>query len=173
MSDPYIGEIRMFAGNFAPSGWALCSGQLIPISQNTALFSILGTTYGGNGTTTFALPDLQGRAPMHWGQGPGLTPRDLGESSGEVNVSITSSQMAAHNHTANAVNTTGDNPSPQGEIWATSANRDRTYSSSPANTTMNSSALGAAGGNQPHNNLQPYTTVNFIIALQGIFPPRG
>ena len=174
MADPFIGEIRMFAGNFAPQGWALCNGQLLSISQNTALFSLLGTTYGGDGRTTFALPDLRGRSPLHPGQGPGLSPYDLGEQGGEENVTLQSGQMAAHNHAANASSNAGDQAGPGGYIWAMpGAGRGLTMYTATANTSMHPSALGTSGGNEPHNNLSPRLGLSFIIALQGVYPPRS
>ncbi|HEX2913783.1 MAG TPA: tail fiber protein [Chloroflexia bacterium] len=170
--DPYIGEIRMFAGNFAPVDWAFCNGQLLPISQNTALFSILGTMYGGNGTTNFALPNLQGMSPIGFGAGPGLTPRDLGEVVGSETVTLLTSQMPYHNHVLQGYNSPGNSSSPSGNIPATSSIRDRIYGATP-DTTENPQALGVAGGSQPHNNRPPYQAVSFIICLNGIFPPRG
>jgi microcystin-dependent protein len=168
--DPYIGEIRIVGFNFAPRGWAFCNGQLLSIVQNTALFSILGTTYGGNGVTTFALPNLQGRVPMHPGAGPGLTPRVLGETSGTANVTLISTQLPAHTHQALASGNDADTASPFNAAWGTAG----TVQYRPdSNTLMNAAALASAGGNQPHNNLQPYLTVNFVIALVGVFPPRS
>jgi microcystin-dependent protein len=176
MSEPFLGEIRMFGGNFAPRGWAFCNGQILPIAQNTALFSLLGTTYGGNGQTTFALPDLRGRVPMHWGQGPGLTPRSLGETSGSENVTLLSNQMPAHTHSLTANNQQGDAFSPEGAVAAAAVDSSQQplniYSSS-ANTTMSAQAIGAAGGSQPHSNMQPFQCVSFIIALEGIYPSRN
>jgi microcystin-dependent protein len=176
MADPFIGEIRMFGGNFAPTGWALCNGQLLPISQNTALFSILGTTFGGNGQTTFGLPDLRGRVPMNFGQGPGLTPRNLGENGGSETVTLLVTQMPAHTHQANASSANATAPSPQGGVWAqeldSQGGTGTGYTGTP-NTTMSPQAIGTAGGGQPHQNLQPYLCVNFIIALNGIFPSRS
>lgn len=170
MADPFVAEIRIFAGNFAPHGWATCDGQLLPLSQNTALFSLLGTTYGGNGKSNFALPDLQGRAPMFWGQGPGLSLRDIGESGGSETVSLLESEIPSHSHTIFAANDSGLQGSPIGAIPA----RANMYNNSVANTaTMSPNALAPVGGDQPHNNMQPYLTMTFIIALQGVFPPRG
>ncbi len=172
MADPFVAEIRIFPFNFAPKGWAWCDGQLLPLSQNTALFSLLGTTYGGNGKSNFALPDLQGRSPMHPGQGPGLSLHDLGESSGSETVSLLVSEIPAHSHTLRA-------SSDDGELRAPSANRvlarstsGFAYSSTTPNAPMAPEALAPAGGDQPHNNLQPYLTFYFNIALQGVFPPR-
>jgi microcystin-dependent protein len=177
MSDPFVAEIRIFAGNFAPKGWAFCNGQLLPLSQNTALFSLLGTTYGGDGKSTFALPNLQGMAPMHPGQGPGLSLHDLGESGGGQSVALLSSQMPSHTHNANCLSTSGDIGSPG--LWAATLGAGRqtappNYATARPNiAAMNPLAIGIAGGNQPHNNMSPYLTLNFIIALQGVFPPRG
>lgn len=178
MSEPFIGEIRMFGGNFAPTGWALCNGQLLSIAQNTALFSILGTTYGGNGQTTFGLPNLQGRFPMHWGNGPGLTPRTLGEMSGSESVTILQTQMPAHTHIANARSDEANTDTATGAVWAKavdgSGNAVSAYSSGiPPNTTMSPQAIGQSGGNQPLPIMDPYLCVTFIIALQGIFPSRS
>ncbi|WP_406665697.1 phage tail protein [Gallaecimonas sp. GXIMD1310] len=174
--DSYIGEIRIFAGNFAPRDWALCDGQLLPISQNTALFSLLGTTYGGNGTSNFALPDLRGQAPMHWGNGPGLTPRVLGERAGTETVTLIESEMPGHNHLAHAVNAPGTESSPEAAYWAQSAlgrQPPGLYGGGTDKTTMSPQALGVTGGGQPHNNMQPYQALNFIICLQGgEYPPR-
>ena len=170
--DPFLGEIRMFAGNFAPRGWALCNDQLLAISQNTALFSLLGTMYGGDGRVTFGLPDLRGRIPMSFGQGPGLTPRDQGEMGGEETVTLLSQQMPAHTHVPNAESGGGNNTSPANNFWAASTRRDLTYTPTPTGP-MSPDAIRAAGNNQPHDNMQPYLAVSFIIALQGIFPPRS
>ncbi|WP_248928194.1 phage tail protein [Paenibacillus hamazuiensis] len=177
MSDPFVGEIRMFAGTYAPRGWAFCNGQLLPISQNTALFSLLGTNYGGNGTTTFALPDLQGRVPIHAGQGsgPGLTPRTVGEKGGAAAVTLMTSQLPAHSHAMNCSSETGASSGPGEGIWAVPQGRraPAAYTSDTSSLkSMGAQALSTAGGNQPHNNMQPYLAVNFIIALEGIFPQR-
>jgi microcystin-dependent protein len=174
--DSFIGEIRIFAGNYAPAGWALCNGQLLPISQNTALFSILGTTYGGNGQTTFGLPNLQGAAPLMAGQGPGLSPRDLGESGGAQAVALTTNQMPAHSHTPTGSKNDGTDSAPTNAVWGKdSANRGQKLYAAKANKplAMNPDALKPAGEGLPHNNLPPYLTLTFIIALQGIFPPRS
>ncbi len=168
MSSPFIGEIRMFGGNFAPAGWATCDGQLLSIAQNDVLFTLIGTTYGGDGITTFALPDLRGRLPMHMGTGQGLSSRTIGENGGVESVTLTTSQIPAHPHAALAQSATGNQPSPAGNIWAASSLNQ--FSSSAANVTMNPLSVGADGGNQPHNNLMPYLCVNFIISLFGIFP---
>ncbi|MDP3180583.1 MAG: tail fiber protein [Bacteroidota bacterium] len=172
MSDPFVAEVRIFAGNFAPRGWAFCEGQLISISQNTALFSLLGTTYGGNGQTNFGLPNLRGRAPMHPGNGPGLSPHSLGEMGGSSTVTLTSSQIPAHTHTMKHNKTVaGDSNSPAGKLFAKSVVPVASvFSSSPPDMAIASSTV--AGGSQPHNNMQPYLGVSYIIALQGIYPPR-
>lgn len=177
MADQFVAEIRIFAGNFAPKGWALCNGQLMPISQNTALFSLLGTTYGGNGTSNFALPNLQGSAPIGAGQGPGLSLRDLGETGGEQAVTLLSSEMPVHSHAAMA-STSGGLDSPAGHAWGESKLGKtplNVYAASNANTNvpMSPSALAITGGSLPHNNMPPYQCLTFIIALQGIFPPRS
>lgn len=172
--DAYIGEIRLFGGNFAPRSWAFCDGQLMPISQNTALFSLLGITYGGDGISTFALPDLRGRAPMHWGTGPGLSPVVLGEKSGVDTVTLLTSQMPAHNHQALAA-TSSDEQDPQNAVWAQGQSGRLPYEqySDSVNTAMSPLALTATGGSQAHNNLQPYQVVNFIICLYGVYPPHS
>ncbi len=170
--DPFLGEIRMFGGNFAPVGWALCEGQLLSISQNAALFSILGTTFGGNGTTNFALPDLRGRVPIDQGAGPGLAPYTLGQSGGTETVTLLVNQMPAHSHALNAYNGAGDKSTVAGNLPANGAKPDY-YSDQAATTTMNPGTIGSAGGGAPVSVLQPYLTLNFIIALQGIFPSRS
>jgi microcystin-dependent protein len=172
--EPFIGEIRLFAGNFAPRGWAFCNGQLLAISQNSALFAILGTTYGGDGRTTFALPDLRGRAPVHSGfsQGPGLTRRNLGEKGGQENVTLSVEQVPSHTHAARASGDFPDSSSPAGNFLGT-MQRTRIYSSSGSDVSMATGAIGPAGENQPHNNMPPYLGLNYIIALQGLFPPRN
>ena len=178
MSDPFIGEIIMFGGNFAPRGWALCEGQLLPISQNTALFSILGTTYGGDGRTTFGLPDLRGRIPMGSGTGPGLSPRRLGEKAGTENVTLNQNQIPSHTHAAiaNSVSPTGNANVAADNLWADDAGTaSATYSSETKNATMNADAISVqnTGGSQSHTNIQPFQCVNFIIALVGVFPSRS
>lgn len=176
MADQFVAEIRIFAGNFAPTGWALCNGQLLPISQNTALFSLLGNYYGGDGKSTFGLPDLQGAGPMNQGQGAGLSPRFLGEVGGEPSVTLLESEMASHVHTpVQGDGTNGGTTGPQNNgAWAsTLRGLSQVYSNAAPNTPMNALALSVTGGSLPHNNMSPYLTLTFIIALQGIFPPRG
>lgn len=171
MSDPFIGEIRLFAGNFAPRDWAFCDGQLMSIAQNTALFSLLGTTYGGNGQTTFALPDLRGRVPVHQFQGPGLSNRDLGEVSGSETVTLLSTQMPAHSHAFRASTTAATGSTPVGALLgATTVN---SYDNSAAGVAMAAGAVGNTGGSQPHDNMAPTLALNYIIALFGIFPSRN
>jgi microcystin-dependent protein len=175
-SEPLLGSIAMFGGNFAPRGYALCQGQLMSIAQNTALFSILGTTFGGDGVTTFGLPDLRGRFPVQQGPGPGLTPVQLGEVSGTPSVTILTTQMPQHTHTVAAVTTSASAPSPASNFPAAQGdplNPVNAFSPGPANTTMNAAMIGGAGSSQPVNIQNPYLGVNFIIALQGIFPSRN
>ncbi|HEY2393860.1 MAG TPA: tail fiber protein [Candidatus Angelobacter sp.] len=175
MSDQFVAEIRIFAGNFAPTGWALCNGQLMPISQNTALFSLLGTTYGGDGKSNFALPNLQGAAPLQAGQGPGLSLYDLGETIGSSSVTLITTEIPAHSHGALAVAAVGASD-PTNNAWASGAKGfGNVYSPSvPAtNVQMAPTCLSIAGGSLPHNNMMPYLCLTFIIALQGIFPPRS
>lgn len=172
MADPFVAEIRIFPFNFAPKGWAWCDGQLLPLSQNTALFSLLGTTYGGNGKSNFGLPDLQGRAPMHPGQGPGLSLHDLGETGGSETVTLLESEIPAHSHSVSGSLLPADSPNPTGAFMAVPAN-DNIYANAANLVSMAPEALPPAGGDQPHNNLQPYLTFYFCIALQGVFPPRG
>jgi len=169
--DPYIGQIMMVGFNFAPRGWALCNGQLLSIAQNTALFSLLGTYYGGDGRTTFGLPDLRGRMPIHQGQGSGLTNRTIGQPGGEETVSLSSTQMPQHTHLVAAQSGPGNSTNPTNNYPAASSARDNIYSNT-ANTTMNAQMDAPSGGGQPHDNMSPYLTINFIIATEGIFPPR-
>jgi microcystin-dependent protein len=174
MADPYIAEIRIFAGNFAPRGWAFCDGQLLQIAQNTALFSLIGTTYGGDGRTTTGLPNLQGRLPMHWGRGPGLTPRKLGERGGFTTVTLNEQAMPAHDHAAQASSSTAGFNSPGDKVLAQGSGRSAAfYAASGAAADMNANALLATGGGQAHNNLAPYQVFSFIIALQGLYPSRS
>ena len=170
MADPFVAEVRIFPFNFAPRGWAFCNGQLLPLSQNTALFSLLGTTYGGDGKSNFALPNLQGSTTMHWGQGPGLSQRDLGETGGSETVTLLQSEIPSHTHTtAKAGSTVALLNSPANNALTKPATGNA-YDSTGAG---NMASLSPAGGNQPHNNMQPYLTLNFCIALQGVFPPRS
>jgi microcystin-dependent protein len=176
MSDPFVGEIRIFAGNFAPRGWAMCNGQLLPISQNTALFSLLGTFYGGDGRTTFALPNLQGSAPLMAGQGQGLSLYDLGQTGGEPAVTLINTELPSHTHTVSATTTPGSVPDPANAVWGIAGVARGTvmYSSSPGSSpAMSPQAFSIAGSSQPHNNMPPYLVLTFIIALQGIFPARN
>jgi microcystin-dependent protein len=172
MADPFVAEIRIFPFNFAPRGWAWCDGQLLPLSQNTALFSLLGTTYGGDGKSNFALPDLQGRAPMHPGQGPGLSLHSLGETGGSETVTLLESEIPAHSHTlrANTIDQADTNVPSANAAFAQSAGG--TLYQTSQNSQLAPEAAAPAGGDQPHNNLQPYLTLYFNIALQGVFPPR-
>jgi microcystin-dependent protein len=177
MAEPYIGEIRIFGFNFAPYQWAFCNGQLMQISQNAALFSIIGTTYGGDGQSTFALPNFQDRAAMHWGNGTGLTPRTIGQQLGTPTVTLTSSTMPAHNHMiqvaqyGNASQATG---TPSSTTWLGQSNPGKAYSvGTPLDSQFSPKAIGQSGGSAPHQNLQPLLTMNFCIALYGIFPTRG
>jgi microcystin-dependent protein len=172
MADPFVAEIRIFPFNFAPTGWAFCDGQLMPLSQNTALFSLLGTTYGGNGKSTFALPDLQGRAPMQPGQGPGLSLRDLGEQGGVDTVTLLTTEIPLHTHNLLASSETGEDRPPAGKSFARSTGGNL-YGNPASPTPMAFEMIPIAGGSLPHNNLQPYLTLHFCIALQGVFPPRG
>jgi len=174
MADPFVAEIRIFPFNFAPRGWAWCDGQLMSLSQNTALFSLLGTTYGGDGKSNFALPNLQGRAPMHPGQGPGLSLHDLGETGGSETVTLLESEIPAHSHAQVASTEDGVQGSlTSGTTLANSVGGTLYQTNTNSNlVSMNPNALAPAGGDQPHNNLQPYLTFYFCIALQGVFPPR-
>ena len=175
MSNPFLAEIRIFPFNFAPKGWAFCAGQVLPISQNTALFSLLGTTYGGDGKSNFALPNMQGNAPMFWGQGPGLSLHDIGETGGSQTVTLLQSEIPAHSHNVMADNLfDGTAPSPGPTLCFAKASTGTPYSN-VTNTNVvqfNDNAIAPAGGDQAHNNMQPYLTLNYCIALQGVYPPR-
>jgi len=176
MSDQYLGEIRMVGFNFAPNGWALCNGQLMSISQNTALFSLLGTNFGGDGKSTFGLPNLQATAPMGYGNGVGLTPRTWGETGGEYTVTLQQNEVAAHSHGVACITAGGSSTSVAGNVWADDPGRPGPawYATTPApSVAMNPAAVQLAGGNQPHNNMPPNLTVTFVIALQGAYPSRG
>lgn len=173
MADPFVAEIRIFPFNFAPKGWAWCNGQLLPISQNTALFSLLGTTYGGDGKSTFALPNMQGNCPMHPGQGPGLSLHDLGETGGSETVTLLESEIPSHSHALRASLDQGDLAIPNPNRSLASSSQGVIYNTTAPNSPMAPQALSPAGGDQPHNNMMPYLTFYFNIALQGVFPPRG
>lgn len=173
MADPFVAEIRIFPFNFAPKGWAFCDGQLLPLSQNTALFSLLGTTYGGNGKSNFALPDLQARAAMHPGQGPGLSLHDLGESGGTETVTLVDSEMPAHAHALRAGTDPADVQQPAPTRSLTRSQPGFAYLAGSPNVALAPEGLAPAGGSAPHNNMQPYLSFYFNIALQGVFPPRG
>jgi len=171
--NPFLGEIQLVAFNFAPQGWAFCNGQLLSISQNTALFSLLGTTYGGDGVTTFALPNLQGRVPLHFGAGQGLSPRNLGQLGGEEAVTLTAAQMPAHSHSANCHPAAGDGNTPVNKYWSKDLGTQSGTYHSTGGAAMNPGALSNAGEGRPHDNMPPFLGLNFIIALQGIFPSRS
>jgi microcystin-dependent protein len=173
MADPFVAEIRIFPFNFAPTGWAFCNGQIMPLSQNTALFALLGTTYGGDGKSTFALPNLMDRAPMHWGQGPGLSDWWLGEAGGSETVTLLESEIPVHGHTARASSDFAEVQAPNGNRSLSRSQNALAYQTNTAPPVpMAPQALATAGGSLPHNNMQPCLTVNFCIALQGVFPPR-
>ena len=173
MADPFVAEIRIFPFNFAPKGWAFCDGQLMPLSQNTTLFSLLGTTYGGDGKSTFALPNLQGRVPMHPGQGPGLSAHHLGESGGSATVTLLEGELPAHSHAMMAQSALATSKTPTGHTLARPG-KGQTFTPPSANgVAMASQALASAGGQAPHNNMMPYLTFHFCIALQGVFPPHS
>jgi microcystin-dependent protein len=179
MSSPFVAEIKMFAGNFAPTGYALTNGQLLPISQNTALFSLLGTMYGGDGKSTFGLPDLQGSIPLQQGQGSGLQQWFQGEMQGSDFITLIQSEMPIHTHSLQAVNTNANVPNPDQAVLArgnydtgTQAGAVAFYQTAAPNTNMNLQSIGIAGGSLPHNNLMPYLTITYLIALQGVFPAR-
>ncbi|HEY2705906.1 MAG TPA: tail fiber protein [Candidatus Dormibacteraeota bacterium] len=174
MSNPYIGEIRLFGGTFAPQGWAFCEGQLLAIAENDALFTLIGTTYGGDGQTTFGLPDLRGRIPVHSGQGSGTSSRVLGQSAGAENVTLTLTQIPAHTHALQAGSGAASTTNPSGAVWA--GGTVAQYSASAPDATMQQAptqAIQSTGGTQPHDNLMPYVCVSFIISLFGIFPPQN
>ena len=173
MADQFVAEIRIFPFNFPPTGWAFCNGQLMPISQNTALFSLLGTFYGGDGKSTFALPNLQDSAPMHQGQGQGLSERFLGEQAGSESVTLLQSEIPGHTHNLLAVGGIADVKAPSGNSFAVSQNGNIYTAAVSPQVTMAQATLAATGGTSPHNNMMPFLTVNFCIAMQGIFPPRS
>ena len=171
MADPFMAEIRIFPFNFAPRCWAWCNGQLLPLSQNTALFSLLGTTYGGNGQSNFALPNLQGRSPMHPGQGPGLSLHDLGETGGSETVTLLESEIPSHNHSVLAGSLNSQAISPAANVTGR-GNPTPIYTNTLTAKSMNAGAISPTGGSQPHNNMMPYLTFYFNIAMQGVYPPR-
>jgi microcystin-dependent protein len=173
MSEPFVAQIQIFGFNFPPQGWAFCQGQILPISQNTALFSLLGTQFGGDGRSNFALPNLQGSVPIGQGQGPGLTQRNLGDTGGEPFVTLLSNQLPAHTHAANCNNNVGTAYDPAGQVWSQDAGGNQEYGSGTPAGQMSPNAILPAGGGQPHNNLQPYLALNYCIAMQGVFPPRS
>ena len=173
MASPFLAEIRMMGCNFAPRNNAFCNGQILAIAQNTALFSLLGTTYGGNGTTTFALPNLMGRAPMHPGSGPGLSPRDLGEQAGEENITLIETELPLHTHLAGCVDAAANQYGPGGNIWARDVTALNVYGPATNLVAMSPVAIAPVGQSGPHNNRQPYLAINFIIATGGIFPARN
>ena len=172
MSEPYIAELRIVGFGYPPKGWARCDGQLLPISGNQALFSIIGTTYGGNGTTNFALPNLIGRVPVHMGVNSGLSPRPIGQAAGAPGVTVALGELPSHNHQVQANNASGNLPSPGGNFWAKPTQVDNLYSAN-ANSSLNQGAVGFTGGSQPHENMQPSLSLMFIIALTGIYPSRS
>jgi microcystin-dependent protein len=173
VSNPFLAEIRIFPFNFPPKGWAFCDGQILPLSQNTALFSLLGTTYGGDGKSNFALPNLQGSAPMHPGQGPGLSLHDLGETGGSDTVTLLESEIPSHTHSLMAAALPADVDQPGSTVALARTTPAQLYTTgTPPLVTMSDNTIAPAGGDQPHNNLMPYLTLNFCIALQGVFPPR-
>ena len=172
MSEPFVGEIRMFAGNYAPQGWAFCDGQLLAVSQNEVLFSLFGTIYGGDGRTTFALPDMRGRIALHQGTGPGLSPRKIGSRGGGEQVTLTGSQIASHSHDWNANTADATGTAPQGKVTATPQGF-RIFEPADQNTDLDASTIVSTGGGQAHGNLMPTLCVNFIVALLGIYPSRN
>lgn len=172
MSEPFVGEIRMFAGNFAPRGWAFCDGQLLAVSQNDALFSLLGTIYGGDGRTTFGLPDLRGRVPIHAGSGPGLSPRRLGAKAGSEKETLTVNQMPSHSHSWRASSSAAVERLPSDGVYAQHSASDFYRTNSSPNANMNTAVMSNVGGSRSHTNLQPFLCINFIIALVGIYPSR-
>ncbi|ABM32501.1 tail fiber protein [Paracidovorax citrulli] len=174
-TEPYLGEISMFAGNFPPKGWAFCQGQILPIAQNSALFALLGTTYGGNGQTTFALPDLRGRVPLGQGQGPGLQPYSQGQVGGQETVTLQGNQMPMHTHTTSVSvsSNAGNSAAPNGRYLAASDQRNDQYTDQSGNGSLAGVTTGFAGNSLPHENMQPYLCINFIIALEGVYPSRN
>jgi len=172
MSDPYLGEVRMFGGTFAPQGWELCNGQLLPIAENEALYSLLGTTYGGDGVNTFGVPDLRGRSPIHMGQGQGLSSRVLGQSTGQESVALTAAQLPPHYHPVHASNVQGTLSAPTNNIWGQASTGEKQYTQNAPNVSMSASCTTSVGGGLPHENMMPFQVVTFIIAIYGIYPPQ-
>ena len=172
MSEPFIGEIRMFAGNFAPRGWALCDGQLLAVTQNDALFSLFGTIYGGDGRTTFGLPDLRSRIPIHMGSGPGLTPRTIGQKIGSETAVVQGNEVPVHSHTVRAAPGAADSELPAGRMFAVTESQEPIYRDDDPDSDMDGSVLRPNVGGQPHANIMPYQTINYVIALVGIYPSR-
>jgi microcystin-dependent protein len=174
MGEPFVGEVRIFAGTFAPAGWAMCQGQLMPISQNDTLFNLIGTTYGGDGQETFALPDLQGRLPIHAGQGPGISQTyQLGEKGGSESVTLTTQQIPIHNHAMLASSAVGQQPQPQNAFLAQTSVGFPYVAASTPHVNLNNNSLGPVGGNQPHENCMPFLVLTFIISLFGVFPTQN
>jgi microcystin-dependent protein len=170
MGTPYVGEIRMVGFNFAPAGWAFCNGQLMPISENDTLFTLIGTTYGGDGQETFALPNLQSRIPIHAGQGPGMPAYTLGEMAGTETITLTTGQIPSHNHAALATSNSGNQSTPQNGIWASPG--QGVYGTGTPSLAMKANLMANSGGNQPHENMMPYLTINFVISLYGVYPTQ-
>lgn len=172
MDQPFLGMIALFGFNFAPQGWAFCNGQLLPIAQNSAIFALLGTTYGGDGRTTFALPNLQGRVPIHFGQGPGTSQYQIGQAGGSETTTLLAQNLPSHNHPLNAVSETGETSDPTGAFLGNTGALDKEYRTSGTGVVMNAGAIGMTGSNQPVSIVQSFLAVNYCIALQGIFPSR-
>jgi len=173
MADPFLGEVRMFAGTFAPVGWELCNGQLLSIAENDALYNLLGTTYGGDGVNTFGVPDLRGRSPVHQGQGQGLSNRVLGQLTGTETVTLTAAQIPAHYHPVHATNTAGTASIPTNNVWGQGSTGEKQYTQNAPNVSMSANCTTSTGGSQPHENMMPFLAVSFIIATQGIYPSQG
>lgn len=173
MDSPFLGAVALLGFSYAPRGWAFCQGQLLPINQNQALFSLLGTMYGGDGRTTFALPDLRGRVPIGFGQGPGLSDYSIGQVAGQESVTLNSAQLPAHTHALKASSSLGNQPSPEGNVLADTGNFDTEYYNGAPTTTMDAQSIGATGGGQPVGIVQPCLTLNYAICLSGLFPSRN
>ena len=173
MADPFLGEVRMFAGSFAPVGWQFCNGQLLPIAENDALFVLLGTTYGGDGVNNFGLPDLRGRTPIHQGSSSGLTPRVVGQMLGTETVTLTAGQTPSHFHPVHATSAEGTLSLPTGATWAAGSTGENQYSQNSPNANMSANCTTVAGGGQPHENMAPFQAVSFIIAIAGIYPQQS